>query len=473
MRTRTLLVSLLALALPLVASAQDLPIDEAVLVGEPPLEETLPNTVNCFDYYSFGSVQAHLTAPVTGTVSGSSITFSGTLENQNPYPIVDGALYVKVFRMRGAAKDANGPDVVDQFLVKGDITIPAKSSVPVSFAWKVPAYAKGGDYQVATFFTTSRKFNLLGLSFTDDVVGNTVPFKVSAEQSASVAFDKAGVTVDGAPFYFAAFPPRVSATSTVPVIAQVKNTSTSDERATISWTVYQWDAQLRENVVQEVPAVSITVPAGKSMPVSVDVTDTKYPVYLAVGTLSWKDTKSVINVRFVREDVDRTRLNFPGVMSYPLKVGQQETVFSCLHNAGASDVVDGGRLELTLSDMKGNPIHTYTYTGGISGAMMGVADAFTPTKDYASFVLDARLYQGDTFVDEAHLVYDCAALDPANCPAEEPEEGMFGLGGLSQGGIIGAGALIVLVALLVIVIAIRRMMNRAAPPAAGPAGQGF
>jgi hypothetical protein len=279
------------------------------------------------------------------------VWFSGF--TTNPYPIVDGALYVKIFKSRGSTKDANGPDVVDQFLVKGDLVIPANGSIPISFDWKVPAAAETGEYSVATFFTTSRKFNLLGLSFTDDVVGNTVPFTVSGEETGAVRFEKSSVTVAGQQYRFAAFPPRVSATSSVAITAQIKNTTSADQRVRIRWTIYQWDAQLRENAVQDIPETSITVPAGKSVPVTMSVTDTKYPVYLAEGTLQWADSKSVVGIRFVRDGLDRTRVNFPGVVSYPLKAGVANTLFSCVHNAGSSASVSDGRLDLTLSDMRG------------------------------------------------------------------------------------------------------------------------
>jgi len=376
-------------------------------------------TVSCFDYYQFGSVQAHLTAPVLSAVSGSSIVFSGTLENTNPYPIVDGALYVKVMRMRDTDNDGNGPDVVDQFLVQGDISIPAHASVPVTFSWRVPAHAQSGDYRLVTFFTTSRKFNLLGLSFTDDVVGNTVPFTVSGQQEGSVHFDKSGVTINREEFHFGAFPLHVATSDPVVVGALVSNSTNTPVPVRIAWTVYQWDGQLRENVVQETQPETMTVPAGKSVPVSVTVTDTQYPVYFAVGTLTWQDTTSIIGVRFVRDGVDRPRINFPGVVTYPLSAGTENTLFSCVHNVGSSDGIKDGRLELMLSDLQGNVIHTYTYTGAITADMMGVADSFVPTQDYASFVLDARLYNNNVFIDEAHLVYDCSALNPTLCAVSQ------------------------------------------------------
>ncbi|HWO07130.1 MAG TPA: hypothetical protein VNM40_00945 [Candidatus Paceibacterota bacterium] len=370
-------------------------------------------TVSCFDYYSFGSVQAKLTSSVASTVSGATMTFSGTLENANPYPIVDGALYVKVFKSRGAVNDGNGPDVVDQFFVQEGIAIPANTSVPVTFTWKVPSYAQSGDYRLATFFTTSHKFNLLGLSFTDDVVGNTVLFSVVGEQTERVLIDKASVRVNDDGYRFATFPPRVG-TDPVTVRATVRNTADTPQTATISWNIYQWDAQQREHMVQN-EHTTVSVPARGSVPISILVRDATYPVYYAVGTLTWKDTKSIIGVRFVRDGVDRLRINFPGVMSFPLRAGQANTLFSCLHNTSDTPILPGGRLELSLTDRNGALIAEHIYDGDVTSDMMGVASAFTPERDYDYVTLNASLYQNSSLVDSAHITYDCQAIDPTIC----------------------------------------------------------
>ena len=165
-------------AQPLVALAQDAP---PPALGQPSAA-TPVGTVNCFDYYHFGSVQVDVTPSVASAVSGVPITFTGKIKNANPYPIVDGSVYVKIFRERGdGSKDSNGPDVVDQFYAMDGLTIPANGQLPASITWNIPAYAESGQYRIATFFTVSHKFNLLGLPFTDDVVGNTADFKVSGE----------------------------------------------------------------------------------------------------------------------------------------------------------------------------------------------------------------------------------------------------------------------------------------------------
>lgn len=423
--------------------------------------------VSCFDYYEFDSVQTDLSTLLESVPSGTDVEFSGVIRNENAYPIVDGALYVKVFRVRGDQNDGNGPDVVDQFLVKGDLSIPARASVPVSFSWRVPAHARSGSYELATFFTTSRKFNLHGLSFTDDIVGETTPFSVVGVREEGVGFDKTSVSVGDEPYLFAAFPPRMPARSPVLVSASVTNDTDEAQRVSVAWTIYQWDAQLRENVVHE-ERTEVTVPARSAVPVSVTIADARFPVYLAVGELRWLDTRSFIGVRFVREGVDRARINFPGIATFPLVAGAETTLFSCLHNSGETPSIADGRLELTLSDMSGAVIREYVYGGDITADMMGVADTFVPGRSYDRFMLDARLYQGNEFVDEAHLVYDCQAIDPTTCLPASALTSDLDIARLVDPRMIipvGAGALVLV--LVGIAYAMTRS-RRAAPPTPTP-----
>ncbi|MCX6722362.1 MAG: hypothetical protein NTY04_04250, partial [Candidatus Staskawiczbacteria bacterium] len=115
------------------------------------------DVVNCFDYYHFGSVQTNLTAQGYSFNPGDTITFSGPVTNQNNYPIVNGTLYVKIFKITSIVKNLNGPDVVDQFVAVDNIILSAKGSVPVSFSWKVPSSVTTGNYQIASFFTANKK----------------------------------------------------------------------------------------------------------------------------------------------------------------------------------------------------------------------------------------------------------------------------------------------------------------------------
>ena len=390
---------------------------QAPAQGKPPDDATSAGggLANCFSYYHFGSVQAKLDANVQSTIAGGPVTFSGVLENSNPYPVVDGTLYVKIFRYpKGTFDTRNGPDVVDQFIAIDGISIPANGAVPASFSWKIPAYAVSGDYAAAMFYTTEHKFNLLGLTFTDDVTGNTARFKVSGEQQSAVGFVKNAVTVGGAAYHFAEFPPHASSTGNVIVAAKLANTGAEAQPVSVHWQLYSWDAQLPGNLIAE-SNVSVNVPAGGSTPVTYVITDTSVPVYLLVGTATWRDTKSVIGVRVVRDGINKLRINFPSTALYPLQGGKENTIFSCFHNT-SDGVVQDARLDLRLIDAKGKEIEAFSYTGAAGGNMLAYAKKFTPKKSYQTFSLEAKLYQDGELVDETTVHYDCKLIDPNSCP---------------------------------------------------------
>lgn len=387
--------------------------------GRPSLSDRardpLSNTVNCFDYYTFGSVHADLYATVGKTVSGIPLTFEGSITNNNPYPVVDGAVYVKIFKQPADKSfPLNGYDVVDQFFVKEGITLPANGNLPISFVWNVPATLQSGNYQAAFFFTSAHKFNLLGLPFTDDIVGNVSDFSVLGQLTTGVALKKDTVTVDGDDYYFVSFTPKVDKDKLIEVSVEVENTTDVNQTVPITWKTYAWDQQSEDNKIDEV-SKTVTVPANSTIRTTTTITDTSSSVYLVVAQTQYQDTKSILNIRFTRDGVPTTRINFPAVTNYPISAGQENTVFSCLHGAGTLDLVDNGKLTLTLTDHNNNKIHTYTYEGGVTGAMMGVKDTFTPTETYKTFTLTAQLYRDNVLVDSATMYYDCNKLSD-NCP---------------------------------------------------------
>jgi len=211
---------------------------------EEPAKAQIPGTVKCFDYYKFGSVQVQIESSVLSIDPGLPLTLTGKIINQNNYPIVDGSVYVKVFRKSTSTSvQANGYDLVDQFFAQDDISLDANQSKDIKFEWKVPANAVLGDYQIATFFTSAKKFNLLGLTFTDDIVGNTANFSVKGNNTATVTFDKNTVTLNNASLKFAAFLQRFKKDQSVIVSANLQNHTMTAEDIPVTWTLYSWDAQ--------------------------------------------------------------------------------------------------------------------------------------------------------------------------------------------------------------------------------------
>ena len=338
--------------------------------------------------------------------------FTGSVNNSNSYPIVGGTVVVKIFRKQKVF-NANGPYVVDQFVAKDNINIDASSSKKIEFDWKVPAYAKSGEYQVATFFTSGHKFNLLGLTFTDDIIGNTYNFNVVGEQDKIVEFDKNSVKINNSPYLFAAFPPHIDVNKDGLMTADVLNETGDKQPVKVVWKTYWWDAQSQENLLDTKSDVFV-LKKGEKKNISYTIKDKSHSVYLIVAELDYKDTKSIMGARFVRDGVDITRINFPAITSFPIKSGEKETVFSCLHNT-STDTVSGSQLSLKLVDEAGNLIHEYKYKGDVTGAMMGVKDDFVPNASYDKFSILAELSQGGKVVDKAKMDYDCKDIDPSKC----------------------------------------------------------
>ena len=383
-------------------------------------------TVNCFDYYTFGSVQVDIEPSVGSTVPGVPLTFTGVLKNANPYPIVGGQVMIKIFKKGGddSLIHQNGYQVVDQFFAKENVTIPAKGTTPISFNWTVPAFAETGDYQAVAFFMTDKRFNLLGLPFTDDVVGNTADFSIASGEKTGVIFDKNVVTLNGKNYSFAAFPPHFTKDELVTASVKLVNTTNKAQTVGVVWTLSNWAGERPENKLDQ-KTETITLNPNETKSVSYETTKATGSVSFLNVVAQYQDTKSILNIRWVRDGFDETRLNFPSIMAYPLTAGTQNTVFSCFHSTNAP-IVNDGELTLTLKDTNGNVIHTYDYKGGVTGAMMGVKDVFTPSKTYTDFTLTATLKNQGKVVDEVTNTYACKDIDPTLCPKENTNSSFFG-----------------------------------------------
>jgi hypothetical protein len=371
--------------------------------------------VECFDYYHFGSVQVDLTSTLEQVVPGATMTFTGSLKNDNPYPIVDGSVYVKIFKVgEENFKKENGYPLITFFEAGRDLTIPASGTTPFSFDWDVPTLLSGGDYEADFFFVTDHRFNLLGLTFTDDVTGNKVPFRVTTESNNQVTFDKHSVTLNKNTYRFAAYPPQFELDAPVTIEAKVSNPSSDTKSVVLTWKTYNWDG-LREEALLDTFIKTVDLAPYESKMVSYTVTKYRGAVTYVLATIQDGDATSVINPRFVRDGIEETRINFPSVLSFPLIAGEKNIVFTCAHST-SQPIVEGNKLDLVLSDVEtGKLIHQYQYRGGVTGAMMGLADEFTPDASYGKVKLTTTLTKSDGTTDVVEQIYDCTEIG-ISCP---------------------------------------------------------
>jgi len=409
----------------------------------------LPDALkSCSMFYSFGSTPISVTPVTSSVAAGKTAQFVGTVQNRNSYPLTDVTVYAKIFSMGTTTeKNTAGPDIIDWFPVRSGMMLAAGSSTPLTVDWAVPAGLPGGSYQLALYVVDHDRFEYQGLTFTDDVPGMTSAFTVDGTQAGRVAFDKTNVTVAGAPFYFAAYPPHVAATSSAPIEASITNTTDAPYDGSVSWTLYYWDG-LSERTELAKSTEHVTVPAGGSQSVSYTVSDTAHTVYYLEGVLTTPNAgKSVIGVRFVRINGSEPRFNAIGVTSYPVPAGG--SAFACFHSTSEKDnpdttvTVAAHRTGLLgILDLF-HPFAKATYTGIAPSQLAALPVSFA--KGTGSFMLSATLYDHGTKIDSLTMDYSCVSTKTTCAVLENPYI------------LYGVCVLIIIVLVGLLVLALRRM----------------
>ena len=169
-----------------------------------------------------------------------------------------------------------------------------------------------------------------------------------------------------------------------------------------------------------------------------------YPVNYLVVNAGWKDTHSVLDLRFERNDSDRVRNNFMGLTDFPLKKDQVVTVFSTAHavknrsfvvepTAGIKQNPSPEKLQVTqqsdakkyeillnLLDQNKKLIQSFSFKGGVSGDVTGYEADYTPSRDYSKVYLQSIIKSEDGQVlDESELEYDCSKINADSCISEK------------------------------------------------------
>lgn len=368
----------------------------------------------CSAHYHFGSVPAVISTSLTNAYQSGTIGFSGTLTNENTYPVVDATVWIKILHKRTG--NSLHPDVVDFFPVLEHVTLKANESIPFSSTWKVPPDIEPGDYRAATFVTASDRFALSGLTYSDDVLGNSADFSIKGDTYGALRFNTDSIQVAGQPFTLGEFPVVVpKEVKDIEVTASLTNSTASPVKGEVTWTLYSFDGLTAENRIST-KTDGFKIHPNASTTLSYSLTDTSHSVYYLRGEItSAQGAHSSIGVRLVREAIQEPRLTFAGI--------DGQTAFVCVESTGASTAE---KTEVTLtvtSDEWYAPILRFLDLGTVAGASYTGA---VPTKPYAleapirgahaSYTMQAELSYLGKEVDSVTVSYSCTDLQ-TTCPS--------------------------------------------------------
>ena len=407
----------------------------AIIFGE--ANSNLLQSVNCFDYYHFGNVGVNISLEKESTLGrpadpsslppavlnksyvfgGTDAKFSGKVTNPESYPIVDGSVYVKIFKKinpTGKSSTAISENaLVDQFYATKGISIGAKKQSQFYFSWKVPERLESGDYYIAAYFIVGDKFNVSGLFSTDSVTGGTTDFSILASKDGAVSFDKTSVKVGNQKYSFGADYPRVDDGNPIKITFSLDNKTASPQRIPVSYILYKSDNLKTENILNTTSELVI-LGAKSSKNLSYTINDGQHAVYYLVAEADNKGAKSIIDIRVIRNNINKLELSYAAIGAYPFVADTLSSVMACAVNTSFT-TVENAKLVLSVIDNRGKTIWSGNYEGVINGAMTGLSGAFKAEKDLSDFWVKAELYDGKDLADQVILPYSCKAIDPKLC----------------------------------------------------------
>src|SRR3989344_1488169 len=161
--------------------------------------ETPLQPAECTDFYKSNSVKVDISPELTQTLGGSQMRFYLNIVNDNDYPVVDGSVWVRIFKKQDSAQKAQefGHILVDQFVAKENINLDVKRGTEADFLLDVPAWATSGEYMAYAYFYSGDKFNFIGVPFVEDIGLGQTNFKVSSEIAQMVGLDNSKTKVNG------------------------------------------------------------------------------------------------------------------------------------------------------------------------------------------------------------------------------------------------------------------------------------
>lgn len=378
----------------------------------PPDPDGSPELSSCFDYYRFGSTPITIRGDVSTVSQGGTITFVGTITNENDYPVINAGIYGKIMHKWTDTKSSFGPNVVDWFTVQEGLVLKAGESKPIAFSWQVPQNSEPGEYRLAMFVAASERFNLAGLSFTSDVIGGQYNFKVAGEPG-TTKLDIKNVVLGDQVVHSAAFSPQINSDENVPITVSVVNSSKKNFKGGVKWKLYLWDG-LREDRLLDEKVEAVEVPADGMLTSTYIVKPDTHTVHYVLAELvpaDAKDAKSFIAARFVSGQYAEPRINFVGVSKYP---ASGATFFTCVHSTGRTQA-NNVRVEMSARPLNplaalipGSTFAEKTYEGTVQGAISALTVPIE--KAPGSFLLSAKIYQDGNLVDQVEVPYTCDQL---------------------------------------------------------------
>ncbi|HNY97524.1 MAG TPA: hypothetical protein PKM84_00170 [Candidatus Pacearchaeota archaeon] len=340
---------------------------------------------------------------------GDSVKFSGTIINNNDYPIADAALYIRISRRPDNAKDGTGVgDFVDEFFAGEAMSLSANSKTFYSASWSVPQGLPSGRYAAYFYFVSSKSFYLAGMPSNENSYGGSCYFgiKDSGQSVHAIFFDKGSVKVSEKkvlPGNLA----QIADNKNIVISVSAFNPGSDKVNAKIYKTLFRWDDLKKERQIIEKEDIVTFLP-GARLDIEAQFGTLPPGSYLYRIISANEKNKSIFKIRFIVTGKKvPARASLIGVDSYPIKKGDIISFFGVL-GALSNDQNFEGKVYLVLRDSNHNILEKVEYSGQITPKLMAIKSIMAASEDYYDFIADMSIYDSEgNIIEEDSVSYNC------------------------------------------------------------------
>lgn len=428
MKNRLNLISVMAIVLGLLYP------NVLLLAAENEIPKTELNTAgvrqgqlsNCFDVYKFQNIDISSGLSQSIYNPGDMVEISANIINKNTYPIIDAEVRAKILKSHpNPVEDRAKYITIDEIVLKDNLILKPNESYNLEYDYFIPTDATGGEYIIQYYIYNQDRFNLAGLSFTEDVVANITSFSIKGKSN-EVYLDKANITINGKPHNTRGFMTQNEGNKNIPVKIPLVNSTDKSREMEINYKLYKWDALLRSNLIQE-KTQQLTINPNSKLELDYNIEAKDEPVYYLVitsknsGKSNTSTTKeqTMAHIRLAIEGNNKPRINWVGLDKYPFQKGEEVQLMVCAHNTSYNTDPGPVRVLSTVRDSRGKLLTKVDYEGEMVSAISGISNKFKANKSLNTVNIDTSLYNSkNELIDNIKTTYNCKDINPDLCIKE-------------------------------------------------------
>lgn len=380
--------------------------------GEPMTIAGEPQIQFCPEFFVFGNIGLDITPSSNSVLPEGVIQFDLSIANRNPEPIINGRVYMKIFKIEGSDFDTtvrNGYPIVDLVLAADGISIPANGVTTINVPWQAPLGIDGGDYTANFYINEDGTNELLGVISTDHIFAGDVPFRVvSEDKETDLYFDKGTVSLNENAVDLAGPVYRFEENEHITVRATIVNPSNETKVGELWWWVTNWD-EVITNEGRAYHLTSVELGPNERKAVSLIVPANVGPDILVQGILNQDGAKSVLHVRMVRGENEAGDIVYSGLTPIVTGAGENATAYACVRDL-MKDIAGELVLEMKLLDGNGTELHSVSENLLNRTLPALVKTDIVLSNDEVELILHTQLRENGNVIGEIWKSYDCNRL---------------------------------------------------------------